>query len=289
VFKQEVQGWTRYIGSAGTNSEGTAALYIDSSFDTDGALFTVEIHPPWQLRDTEARKTYSGLTLDQINAGTFALAEPNLTLTIKQAPSPYEISRWSNVWIEEVNPTTFAYMNFVNGYGSDESGKILVSLEASKTYRINVNPGPGSIGTRTSCIVSVDESRVVSKVAEQCSTGGELDGSAMELKLSAGNYTGSVKLGSSSGALAAGAIVFAQARELNTTTLVVGKTQETVVDSEGNFGLQLDTAYDWEVRVFWVNPSGAPTQYSSITTPQLVARVSNTFTPSPFVLPVKVP
>jgi hypothetical protein len=287
VFKQESGGWTRYIASASTNSEGRAALYVDPAFDTAGALFTVEIHPPWELRTTEARRTISGLTLAEVQDATFALARPNLTLTILQSPSDRRISRWSNVWIEEVYEDTFDYKAWVNGYGGDDSGVIPISLAENKTYRINVNPGPGSVGTRTSCIVSVAGDGSVSKVADQCSTGSEIASGTMDLKLSAGNFTGSVRLGSGGGDPANGAIVFAQARILGTETLVAEITQETVVDSEGNYGLQLDPAYDWEVRVFYVNPPGAPTQYSSISTPEAVARNGNVFTGRSFVLPVR--
>jgi hypothetical protein len=51
---------------------------------------------------------------------------------------------------------------------------------------------------------------------------------------------------------------------------VTGVVQETVVDSEGNFGLQLDPRYNWVVKVFYVNPPGAP-GYASISLPQTLS------------------
>jgi hypothetical protein len=217
------------------------------------------------------------------------LALPNLTLTIKQAPAPYEVSRWSNVWIEEVvieqdvsGESRFVTQRWINGYGSDESGVISMSLDSGALYRINVNPGPGSVGTRTSCIVSVSSDGVVTPVDNQCDTGGMISESGeMDLTLSAGNFTGSVKLGSPTGNNAVGAIVFAEAESLyiDCRITVTGVVQETVVDSEGNFGLQLDESYNWVVKVFYVNPPGALSEYQSITDPLTLSRGEVFFTP----------
>jgi hypothetical protein len=279
VFKQEDGGWNRYLNSAGTNEDGMAALRIDEACDDPlEGCFTVEIHPPWDDRAQYARKTISGLTLAEVQGGTWSLALPNLTLTIKQAPAPYEVSRWSNVWIEEVieqdvsGESRFVTQRWINGYGSDESGVISMSLDSDALYRINVNPGPGSVGTRTSCIVSVSSDGVVTPVDNQCDTGGMISESGeMDLTLSAGNFTGSVKLGSPTGNNAVGAIVFAEAVSLySDSTPVTGVVQETVVDSEGNFGLQLDPRYNWVVKVFYVNPPGAP-GYASISLPQTLS------------------
>jgi hypothetical protein len=293
VFKQEAGGWNRYINSAGTNSDGVAALYIDLGLYDAEDLFTVEINPPWELRSTHARKTISGLTRAEMQARAWAFALPNLTLTIKEAPAPYEVSRWSNVWIEEVEQvgSDFRTRSWINGYGSDDSGVITMSLDTNapdRLYRINVNPGSGSVGTRTSCIVSVDEEGTVTRFEDQCPTGGVIsqDGQ-MELKLSAGNFTGSVKLGTSNGSNAAGAIVFAQAKSRDSGSLVAGITEETVVDSEGNYGLQLNESYDWVVKVFYVNPPGATTLYNSISLPQVVSRASSGFAEEIFVLSIQ--
>jgi hypothetical protein len=276
LFTEETGGWTRYLGSAGSNSEGVAAFYVDTE-DQD-ASFTVEIHPPHNLRSTQARKAYSGLTWAQVKDLSFALGQPNLTLTIKQSRTPYAASSWSNVWIQKVGGAPqYANGEWVGGYGSDETGVIPLSLAAGFSYRINVNPGPGSVGTRTSCIVSVTGSSsntVVSIVAGQCDTG-TLTGSAMDLKLSAGNFTGIVTL--QGGGPAVGAIVFAR----STTG---DFTQETVVEPDGSYGLQLDPALDWEVKVFYVNPVGAQTRHSSMTTPVPVAKVGGLFTRGEFEL-----
>jgi hypothetical protein len=81
--------------------------------------------------------------------------------------------------------------------------------------------------------------------------------------LSAGNVTGHIyKPGGTEAA--EGAIVFAEA--YSGGSAVSGVTAEGQVENDGSFGLQLDTAYSWKLKVFYVNRPGE-TQLASITTP----------------------
>jgi hypothetical protein len=209
----------------------------------------------------------------------FATAAPNLKLLVRQSQAPYNPSRWSHVWVEEVSQvtvgstTSYQYVKWVNGFGSDESGQISMFLESNKTYRINVNPGPGSVGTRTSCIVAVSGSGVVSKVSgltDPCPTGGTLSDGAMNIDLSSGNVFGKVRLSNSTGPSAVGAIVFAEAYQSGSAVPAV--TRESIVDADGNYGLQLDPSYDWKIKVFYVNPTTTGNQYSSMLTPVDIAQ-----------------
>jgi hypothetical protein len=260
LYKERVGGGREYIGWANTTEDGKAVFNVEVTTGT----FGVEIHPPWNARGTQARKNYSNLSYAALSSTDFRTAAPNLTVKVKQSPAPYNASRWANVWVEEVNSSTYSYVNWVNGFGSDQSGEITMFLESNKTYRLNVNPGPGSIGARTSCIVAVNGSGVVSKVTGKCPTGGTISSDAIpaiDLKLSPGNVFGRVTLGSGSGVSAVGAIVFAEAYSAGTA--VAGVTRESIVDANGEYGLQLDSGYDWKIKVFYVNPSPSGTQYSS--------------------------
>jgi hypothetical protein len=262
LYKERVGGWREYIGWANTDVNGRAVFNVEVTTGT----FGVEIHPSWNLRATQARKNYANLSYAALSSTDFRTAAPNLTIKVKQSQAPYNASRWANAWVEEVNPSNnYSYVAWVNGFGSDESGEITMFLESNKTYRLNVNPGPGSVGTRTSCIVAVNGSGVVSQVSGECSTApNPISDAAMDLRLSSGNVYGTVRLGNGTGPAAVGAIVFAEAYSAGSA--VAGVTRESIVDANGEYGLQLDSGYDWKIKVFYVNPSPSGTQYSSLLT-----------------------
>ena len=70
------------------------------------------------------------------------------------------------------------------------------------------------------------------------------------------------------GPAAAGAIVFAEAYQSSNSSLAVpGMTRESIVDANGDYGLQLDSGFTWKIKVFYVNPSPEGAQYLSLTTP----------------------
>jgi hypothetical protein len=64
-----------------------------------------------------------------------------------------------------------------------------------------------------------------------------------------------------------GAIVFAEAFTVDTGIAVSGVTREAVTDSLGKYGLDLDPAYDWKIRVFHVNAPGEITPLASFLAP----------------------
>jgi hypothetical protein len=267
LYKQQPGGWRDYIGWGNTDATGKAVFNVEDETGT----FGVDVDPPWNLRGAQSRKSFSGLTYAALSTTNFATAAPNLKLSVRQSQAPYNPSRWAHVWVEEVNPlNSYAYVRWVSGFGSDESGQVSMFLESNKTYRINVNPGPGSVGTRTSCIVAVDGSGVVSQVSGQCPTGGALSGTAMNIDLSSGNVFGKVRLSNSTGPSAVGAIVFAEAYQSGNAVPAV--TRESIVDADGNYGLQLDPSYDWKIKVFYVNPTTTGNQYSSMLTPVDIAQ-----------------
>jgi hypothetical protein len=277
LYRENANGWRQYIGSSSSDLDGKVVFNVENTSGT----FSVELHAPWNLKSTQARKSYSNLAYGDLTASNadFKLAAPNLTLNVKQSQiveSERPPSRWANVWVEEVqlvvqtdpNDNYYNYVRWVDGYGADEDGSIQMFLEPSKTYRINVNPGPNSTGAQTSCVVSVASNGVVSQVAGYCPTGEEITNGAMNINLSLGNVYGKVRLGNETGPSAVGAIVFAEAFESNNSNnAIAGLTRESIVDANGDYGLQLDPAYTWKLKVFYVNPSPNGTQYSSLTTP----------------------
>lgn len=262
VFKQE-SGWLRWVASANSNSSGLAEMNLEDSLLTDAtARFTVYVNPPWENRNSFARKIYRDLTYAQINNQTFLLNTPNLKLTIKQALNG-KTSRWGWVSVQkkQVDEGNNVYWDWYGGFGVDEYGFTSLSLEQSSTFRVIANPGPGSTGTSVTCEVSTDASAVVSLVANSCSAG-MLASTDLELTLSAGNLQGRVFMPGGSVGLE-GAIVFAEALDPVNNTLVAGKTAEAVTNSTGAYGLQLSPEYNWSIKVFYVNPPGIATPLAS--------------------------
>ena len=270
----EKTGWKQWIGGSNTSADGEAVFNIDDILKDDPTVrFTIEVNAPYQQRETYSQKSYSGLTWAQIDGDSFELGTPNLKLTIMQSLG-VDASAWAWVGIEEVDASTFAWIGWLGGYGVDQFGKVSLNLPSSKTVRLTLNPGPGSNGARTACIFTVNAQGLVAKsTATGACTGNTatVDGNkAISLELGAGNVIGTVTKGSTNVGLA-GAIVFAQAFEAGTSTEKVGVTEQSVTKADGRFGLQLDAAYDWKIKVFFVNPDGATEQYESSLTGRGVA------------------
>jgi hypothetical protein len=281
----EENGWKRWIAASNTNADGEAVFNVDDSYKNNSATrYSVEVNPPYQVRDTWSMKTYTGLTWADVNGHNFALGSPNLKLTMKQAQSA-DASAYGWVGVEEVNSSLNA-INWLGGYGVDQQGKISLTLPDSKKIRLTLNPGPGSTGARTSCIFNVSAQGVVTKstTAAECPTARSTDvvdvtTKAIQLELSPGNLSGTVTK--------AGAIVFAQA--YSGSTIVDGKTEQAVTKVDGRYGLQLDPAYNWKLKVFYVNPDGASVNYDSILNEWTVlGSVLGSAQTKDFVLPVRI-
>ena len=287
----EENGWKRWIAASNTNADGEAVFNVDDSYKNNSATrYSVEVNPPYQVRDTWSMKTYTGLTWADVNGHNFALGSPNLKLTMKQAQSA-DASAYGWVGVEEVNSSLNA-INWLGGYGVDQQGKISLTLPDSKKIRLTLNPGPGSTGARTSCIFNVSAQGVVTKstTAAECPTARSTDvvdvtTKAIQLELSPGNLSGTVT--KADGGAMAGAIVFAQA--YSGSTIVDGKTEQAVTKVDGRYGLQLDPAYNWKLKVFYVNPDGASVNYDSILNEWTVlGSVLGSAQTKDFVLPVRI-
>ncbi len=249
---QEENGWRRWIGHANTDLDGKATFNIENSADA-AARYTLEVNAPWADRQSYSMKRYTNLSFSQLNNQSFNLATPNLTLNMKQALGA-GVSKWGYVHVDEVNAANnYNWVDWVGGSSVDVDGLVNLTLGSSKTFKINAYPGFGSVGTYTSCYVSVDSSGVVSPIVGKCTALGTVTNGVADFTLSAGNVQGFVKKSDNTTA-AAGAIVFAQA--YSGSTLVDGVTFETTVAANGSYGMQLDSAYTWKLKVFYVNAPG---------------------------------
>lgn len=259
-------GYKRWLGSAESNDLGIAQFNVPDSLASDSTKrFSVEVEAPWGQRVAFSRASYESKTYAELTTAKFALGTPNLILTIKQKDglSP---ARWSYISAEEVHASTFAPLRWVSGSGADRFGVAALTLEANKTYRLTIHPGPGSQGSRIDCIFAVDLSGVVSKSIPACGGSGTVTEKAITLSLSPGNLAGQVfRPGGAVGLN--GAIVFAEAFAVDTGIAVFGVIREAVTDSLGRYGLDLDPAYDWKIRVFHVNAPGEITPLASFLVP----------------------
>jgi hypothetical protein len=260
LFKHE-SGWKRWIASGNTGLDSIAAFNVEGN--TTATRYSIDIYVPWRLRGAFTQKTYEDLTFEELSSTNFSLAEPNLTMTIKQSSGAL-LSKWAWVQVEEVHPTSYSTIRWQGGYGADELGVATFDLTPNKTFRLTVNPGPDSVGTRTSCIVTVNSSAVVSKVANQCAGQTESVSSGLfTLTLSAGNVQGYV-LRTGTTTPVEGAIVIAEA--FNNDGVAQNLIQTSNTDESGKYGFQLDPIYTWRFRVVYVNVPSTVVRLRSIQT-----------------------
>lgn len=243
----------RWLAAGGSDSEGYVAFNIDTSTVTVGATYVVEVNSPWNKRSLFSSKEYTnsnaGYSWSGINNQSFALASPNLKITV-YAPNGIDRSKWGWLGIQEID-NAGNYLNWVGGYGLDDSASTSVYLAASKRYRLLANPGPGRPGTQTDCLVQTDSSAVVTAVSGGCPTGTFSSADTVRISLNGGNVVGRV-VRQSDGSNVAGAIVFANP---------VGATDESgavisCTSDEGLYGLDLDKTKTWEIKIFPVNKNG---------------------------------
>jgi len=226
-----------WIGGSNTGSDGWAAFNITDT-TTAGIKFKIEVNPPWNKKDTYSRVMYgddgTGLSWSAVNDSTRFVGTPNATFIIK-SPGGSAASPWSWVGVEEVdssnNPT-----RWVTGVGTDGSGTGAVTLGNNKRYRITANPSNGNLGARTECIVTTDGSAAITLAT--CSAGTLGASNALTIALNNGNVVGTVKYGTT---LVSGAFVIA--------TSTAGDIVPTTTGENGRFGLQLDPAKTWSIRI----------------------------------------
>lgn len=265
LFKERVEQWgtwREWIGGGTTNRDGVASFNI--SAEDQSSTFTVEIHAPWDERNTYPSRMFSNVTLDTTSnpfifvrpgSGQFVLPTKNLSLAVSQADSA-GASKWAWVGIETVTRSGgVTSYDWLSGAGTDERGRAAVYIEPTLEYqfKLTVYPGPGSKGTRYSCFLEFDPNNpeVLIGAAQPLVTGGvSCDDPAastnlLEVTLSDGNTRG--KVVNSASAAVAGAIVVA---ESNGTVLT------STTNARGEFFLDLDVAQGpWTIKVLYVNPS----------------------------------
>ncbi len=225
-----------WIGGSNTGSDGWAAFNITDT-STAGIKFKIEVNPPWNKKDTYSRVMYGdvgGLDWSAVNDSTRFVGTPNATFIIK-SPGGSTSSPWSWVGVEEVdgsnNPT-----RWVTGVGTDGSGTGAVTLGNNKRYRITANPSNGNLGARTECIVTTDGSAAITLVS--CTAGNLAGSNVLTISLNNGNVVGTLKYGTT---LVSGAFVIA--------TSTAGDIVPTTSGENGRFGLQLDPAKTWSIKI----------------------------------------
>ena len=266
----EEDGWKRWLSSGPTDSNGQARFNIDDLYLLDStATYSIEIEAPWNSRSTFSRSTFDNLTYAELTAGSgFELGTPNLKITLKDSDET-SAAKWAYIQVEEVDPTDYSYVSWQNGYSTDRSGVASLNLESNKTFKLTLYPGHLSEGSRTSCVFTVDGAGLVSKVDSQCAgQSGQIISKEITLHLSAGNVSGRIfKPGGSAGV--SGAIVFAEA--FDGSGVATGETAEAVTNATGNYTLQLDSTFEWRIKVFFVNPPAIITPLASYLTPYSIS------------------
>lgn len=242
----------RWLGGANSNSSGYASMNLETSTVSSSWRFAVEINAPWNQRQLYAtnydNNSGTGFTWSELtNALVTSPKAPNLTLTINAANSVANKFGW--IGVEEVNSSDNT-VAWVVGTGLNENGVASIFLAASKRYRITANPGQGKSGARTTCIVTTNVSEVVSAVAGKCDQGTFTSGAAT-VTLADGNIVGRVtKVVDGVTVPVIGAIIYANnPNATDESTAVITST-----DTDGRYGLHLDTSKTWNIKVF---PVGA--------------------------------
>ena len=244
----------RWLAAGGSDSQGFVAFNIDTAtVIAAGATYVLEINSPWNKRSLYSSKEHTnagdGYAWAGIHDQSFGLATPNLKITIF-APNGVDRSKFGWIGVQEVN-NSGDYVNWVGGYGLDDSAATSIYLTASKRYRIFANPGPGRPGTQTDCIVDTNSSAVVSLVSGGCATGTFSGSDTVRISLNGGNVVGRVTR-ASDGSNVSGAIIFANyVGAPDESTAVISCTSD-----EGLYGLELDKTKTWNIKIIPVAKEG---------------------------------
>jgi hypothetical protein len=247
IFLEGTGGNREWLGGANANSAGLAAFNLPTSIiaDTDNR-FAVEVNPGWRDRSGFSTKLYTNLTFAQVKDQTFALATPNLAITLFQ-PASTTPARWAWVGLERLDNSTLDPVEWLGGTGLDNRGKGALTLPANTKLKLLFFPGAGG-GAVTECLIETNGSAVPAAITSGCAGGvfaavAETVPNTLTMTLSLGNYVGRVVDAIDNSIGIAGAIVYAERG---------GVIRQTVTDSNGNFGLQLDAGGDWTIKVFAV-------------------------------------
>ena len=259
----------RWLGGSNTDSSGGAAFNIDvlTSSVTSGpeiatTRYKLEVNPPWNKKVVLSQKIYDNLLLSDINGKTFDVGIPNATITVK-VPGGGSDNKWGWIGIEEVNAGG-EFVNrpieWVGGFGLNDTGTAAVTLKPSKRYKITANPAYGRAGTTTTCLIDTDISTVITRVVGLCSASNNIIVSnQLQINLSNGNVTGYVKspLKTATGGdiWIKNATVYA-----NVADAASGNEDFAVVTStlaDGSFGLNLDVTKTWVIKILPFNLAGA--------------------------------
>jgi hypothetical protein len=253
IFLEGLNGNREWLGGGNANSAGLAAFniptaLIDAAKEVDSAIrFAIEVNPGWRDRSGFSTKLYTTRTFAQVDGETFALEIPNLDLTLLQ-PTGTSPARWAWVGVEKLDGNPLNPVEWLGGTGLDSRGKGALTLPDSTKLKLTFFPGPGG-GAQTECLVQTDEDGVLTAIGAGCA-GGVITAAAgpnrngITMTLGSGNVTGRVFDAIDSNLGVAGAIVYAER---------AGVIRQTVTDSNGNFGLQLDAGdVAWIIKVFVV-------------------------------------
>lgn len=247
-----VGGNKQWIGGSNTDSSGVATFNI---VDTSTA-FAVQVDAPWNMKSQYAAKTYdgvsgAGLAFSSVNNQSFKLAAPNLNLVINAKSGVTD--KWGWVNVEQVD-ISGNWIGWVGGYGLDDQGRASLSLPGTKYYRITAWPGPGKPGAQSVCYLQADssDSVTVTTNASNTCTGANMVGSTLTMTLAQGNVIGTV---THNGTAVSGAVIYALPSTETSDNDAVAVITST--DSDGNYGLQLDSSIQWKIKVIPINPTGA--------------------------------
>ena len=247
-------GWSR------VNSNGEAPILLD----TDASKrFAVEVWPNWQERNSLAQKYHDngglGYTRTELDSLNFELGAPNLTLRIL-APDGLSPSKWAWLRIDVIDSATGLTQYGYKGLQMDEQGRggtLLENLDATRAYRLSIYPGNGQAGSTTQCVLYVDGSGVVTTDPQRC-WGETITAGSLELNLSSGNVTGSVRTPTNQPL--AGAVVYANYQETLTTSVVA------TTNASGYFSLELGKDKTWTITVIPLTVDGSQSPYRNETT-----------------------
>ena len=259
--------WWDWAGWSGTNADGIATLNIETTTANASWKYKMYISPSWELRNSFTGKMLdnngAGYTFAQLNSLTFALGTPNLQVT-SLLPDVATPNKWGWVGVEEVNDS-LTVIGWVASDGLNDYGKASFTLPSAKKFRVTINPGPGRAGTSTSCFLQTDNSGLISKVENQCSSGETTTATAMTFTLARGNVIGKIEAADGTGI--AGAVIYANlVGAVNDDNAVIGCS-----NSSGDYGLILKAGQNYQIKVYPINKSGTTyldkTDLASFTVP----------------------
>ena len=254
IFNIDNGGGRYWIAGGVTDSTGTAAFNIDL-----GAInkLAVEVNAPYDKRALYSSKTYdnagAGYLQSAVNNASYQLAAPNATFTVK-SPNGTSANKWGWIGIERcTDGEACTSSSWAGGYGLDDQGRssVMLSPEGGVTtwFRVTSYPGGGRAGSRTICLVSVTSAGIAASTcsAGQVTSTPGADVLKLTITLSSGNVTGVVHGPDNSPVV--GAVVYANLVVGGVMSTDSGTAITTSTNATGGFGLQLDPAKQWRIKI----------------------------------------